>query len=260
MSEFQAYPVEPQYVGLASGTARPLRVPAAIAVVALVVAAVVGVADAALGIAGFDALATAMATGDHLSHAEAQSVSGAVRLLLLQAASGLAALLFAGVSFICWLRRARMNLIAVGAPPLRWGPGWTIGGWFVPLANLVIPLLVVHEIDAASQAMAPATPRKARALRRALFGLWAVTWTLYLIVDRVEGLMSTLLLRAAVQGDSGARDVQVNLAVGAAALTVTAVGFAVALVLRVTANQQRTMSAPPPPPVPADSGLQPSFG
>lgn len=54
--------------------------------------------------------------------------------------------LFTVVSFLAWLYLARENLDRRGERFLRWSKGWSIGGWFIPLANLVIPCLVVGEV------------------------------------------------------------------------------------------------------------------
>jgi hypothetical protein len=53
----------------------------------------------------------------------------------------------AGILFIVWLYKAYRSGESRGAEGRRWGPGWAIGGWFIPLANLVIPKMVVNEID-----------------------------------------------------------------------------------------------------------------
>jgi hypothetical protein len=47
--------------------------------------------------------------------------------------------------FIWWLYRAARNLPAFGALGQEFSPGWTIGWWFVPGANLVQPLRVLLE-------------------------------------------------------------------------------------------------------------------
>jgi hypothetical protein len=64
---------------------------------------------------------------------------------------GLGMLTFTGfllttAAFIVWLFQARENLDLRGATGLTWSKGWAIGGWFVPLANFVIPVLVVAEV------------------------------------------------------------------------------------------------------------------
>ena len=53
--------------------------------------------------------------------------------------SGLVALAIF-VLLIIWLYRAAKNNEALGRQNPRLGPGWAIGGWFIPLANFVIPL------------------------------------------------------------------------------------------------------------------------
>lgn len=50
-----------------------------------------------------------------------------------------------GVLFLTWLWRARLAAEARGDRQ-RLARGWTIGAWFVPGANLVLPLLVVEDV------------------------------------------------------------------------------------------------------------------
>lgn len=78
-----------------------------------------------------------------------------------------------GLAFIQWLYRARLDLERRGAAGLTWRPGWAIGGWFIPIANLVIPLLVVNEIDQAG-------PRRPG---HWIFVSWATVWTAYSIAN-----------------------------------------------------------------------------
>lgn len=51
-----------------------------------------------------------------------------------------------------WGRDAGQNVRAFGAVGLTWSPGWAIGGWFIPYANLVIPFLVLREAWKAAEA------------------------------------------------------------------------------------------------------------
>jgi hypothetical protein len=50
------------------------------------------------------------------------------------------------VVLIVFLFKAAKNTQLWDRSKARWSPGWTIGGWFVPLANLVIPALVVSDV------------------------------------------------------------------------------------------------------------------
>lgn len=65
------------------------------------------------------------------------------------------AFLATGMLFIAWLHQAYKAIVSLGAEGRRWSPGWAIGGWFIPFANLVIPKLVINEVDRVSAAGPP---------------------------------------------------------------------------------------------------------
>ncbi|MEX1006840.1 MAG: DUF4328 domain-containing protein [Acidimicrobiia bacterium] len=50
------------------------------------------------------------------------------------------------VVFIIYLFRASKNTELWDTSARTWTPGWAIGAWFIPLANFVIPVLVVLDI------------------------------------------------------------------------------------------------------------------
>jgi hypothetical protein len=79
----------------------------------------------------------------------------------------------AGVVVIMWLWRARAAAAAWGDVPLRWSQGWVIAGWFVPVANLVIPMLVVSDVVRVITD-GPAAARSARLGR--IVPLWWMGW------------------------------------------------------------------------------------
>ena len=55
------------------------------------------------------------------------------------------------VFFLVWLYRVFSNLSAIGGRNLEYSPGWAVGWWFVPFANLVQPYQVVKELYRESQ-------------------------------------------------------------------------------------------------------------
>jgi len=64
--------------------------------------------------------------------------------------AGVVVTLATGVVFIAWLFRAhRSNRMSAGR--LQRASGWAIGGWFVPFVNLVMPALVVQDVNRASR-------------------------------------------------------------------------------------------------------------
>ena len=55
--------------------------------------------------------------------------------------------LVSGILMIVWTNQAYKAAEARGAIGRRWSSGWAVGAWFIPFANLVIPKLVINEID-----------------------------------------------------------------------------------------------------------------
>jgi hypothetical protein len=81
--------------------------------------------------------------------------------------------------FIVWCWRAAKNQQALGRQPERLGSGWAVGGWFIPLANLVIPVLVIQDLWRGSDvAIARGDPRWRIADRSWLVGWW---WGLFVV-------------------------------------------------------------------------------
>jgi hypothetical protein len=54
------------------------------------------------------------------------------------------------VFFLIWLHRAYSNLSPLRARNLEYTPGWAVGWWFIPFANLVKPYQVMSELYDAS--------------------------------------------------------------------------------------------------------------
>ncbi len=50
------------------------------------------------------------------------------------------------VLIIIWTWRAAKNNETLGRRFPRFSPGWTIAGWLIPLANLVLPVLVLQDL------------------------------------------------------------------------------------------------------------------
>lgn len=55
------------------------------------------------------------------------------------------------ILLIIWLNHAYKAAVSRGAQSQAWSPGWAVGGWFIPLANFVIPKLVINEVDRMSR-------------------------------------------------------------------------------------------------------------
>jgi uncharacterized protein DUF4328 len=66
------------------------------------------------------------------------------------------------LAWLLWQYRAHANLRALGADNLSYSPGWAVGWWFIPFANIVLPYLTVRELWKASDRDASAIDWKAR--------------------------------------------------------------------------------------------------
>jgi Domain of unknown function (DUF4328) len=86
------------------------------------------------------------------------------------------------VLFIIWLYRAAKNNEALDRPAPRFGPGWSIGAWFIPLANLVIPVMIVQDLWRGATLTSPrGDPRWRSAKGSWLVGVWWTAWLLSLL-------------------------------------------------------------------------------
>ncbi|RIQ12651.1 DUF4328 domain-containing protein [Jiangella rhizosphaerae] len=87
------------------------------------------------------------------------------------------------VVFIVWQYRHAANARLLGAQGGVSSPGWAIGGWFIPLANLVIPAINVYSNAQTSDTQG----RHGAADERrgsAIVVVWAVCWGLAASLER----------------------------------------------------------------------------
>ncbi len=90
------------------------------------------------------------------------------------------------IIFIIWNHRAYKNVDSFGGVRSM-GPGWAIGGWFVPFLNLVRPFQVMRECWAAAVATEePVAMVNAPPWLSLWWGLWIVNNILGNVVFRFE--------------------------------------------------------------------------
>jgi ABC-type Fe3+ transport system permease subunit len=85
------------------------------------------------------------------------------------------------ICFMTWMFRAAKNNEALGRRGARFGPGWAIGAWFIPLANFVIPVLMMQDLWRGSDADIARDAYWRESKRSALIGVWWAMWLLHLI-------------------------------------------------------------------------------
>jgi hypothetical protein len=82
-----------------------------------------------------------------------------------------------GIVFINWMWRGAHNNERLGRMRPRYTPGWSIGGWFVPFLNFVVPVRVMHDLWQGSDPDAAGYVDWRRLHRSPLVGWW---WGCYL--------------------------------------------------------------------------------
>lgn len=152
------------------------------------------------------------------------------------------------VIFIIWFYRAYENLRAVsGAGPKR-SSGWTIGAWFVPILDLVLPKLMLDDVWRSSEPDPARHPSEARV--PAFHHLWWWIWVAAFLLSMAVGVESAISsYESALSGPVGTT-VSGAVAVGASALYAVAAVLGALVVRRTTERQDeraRRLGALPRP-------------
>ncbi|GAA4919690.1 DUF4328 domain-containing protein [Streptomyces coeruleoprunus] len=115
-------------------------------------------------------------TADRLEEA-----NRADRLSYFSTSLALMSLIAAGVVFIVWFHRTRTNAGIFHPELQRRGPGWAIGSWFIPIANLWIPRQIAGDIwDASEQ-----DKRESRTVLNAWWAAWVISTVLNQMAARM---------------------------------------------------------------------------
>jgi hypothetical protein len=141
------------------------------------------------------------------------------------------------VFFISWTYRAYKNGFALGARSPRFGAGWAVGGWFVPIMWLWRPKQIVDDIWRTSDPGDPPTVRSVDWRNRSVPVLVSAWWGFFVVsafVDRISARTST----ATVESDR----TSTSWALVGSVLTIAAAVLAIWVVTRLT-NRQRERAA-----------------
>lgn len=85
------------------------------------------------------------------------------------------------ITFLVWIHRVFVAIRASGRTT-RWSPGWAVGGWFVPVANAVLPWLTVRD---ALRSLGKPT---------ALAGAWWIAWLVVIPLTMLQSFVRQLVL------------------------------------------------------------------
>jgi hypothetical protein len=91
------------------------------------------------------------------------------------------------VVWCVWQHHAQRTLVRLTHGSARFTPGWAVGWWFVPFANLVLPFRTVHELWWSSRAAAGAPARAQAWLVPAWWVAWVGWWVLSIVGSSASG-------------------------------------------------------------------------
>jgi hypothetical protein len=123
------------------------------------------------------------------------------------------------ILLMIWMNSAHKTTQQFWSGPRSWSSGWTVGGWFIPLANLIIPKLVLTEIE--KLALAPRTAGAVgadwRSRRSSAIGwLWWIGLVVGLVVNNVGTSLGN-------EVDSSAGEIRASYALSAVGCALVAI-------------------------------------
>jgi hypothetical protein len=143
------------------------------------------------------------------------------------------------VLIIIWQWRSAKNAEALGRTGARFTPGWSIAGWLIPFANLLIPYLIVQDLWRSSDAQAAPGTEWRRQRGAPLVAQW---WILYV----VSIVAIPVAMGAVVFGATSAGSLEWVLSAGRL-LSAGAAVLAIFVVREVTSRQELQQATAPAP-------------
>jgi hypothetical protein len=170
---------------------------------------------------------------------DVENMVGVVALAFLVVA-GLMIAVF--VLTIVWQWRLAKNHQLLGRPDTAFGPGWAIGGWFIPLANLVIPILQLRDLWKGS---APGLPRGSPVWKRQSTGALLLVWWGLFVASVVIDWISSISVDEETDELSevtGQLDRMTGVAVLAYSLRIAAAILFILVIKRLTTRQEAAVA------------------
>lgn len=154
-----------------------------------------------LGACGAAALVSvfALITGQ-ASQPETDDLSAHDLIMLAVSLPQVLIVMVTGVTFLMWIHRANRNARGLGAQGMTFTPGWSVGWYFIPIANFWKPYQAMKEIWRASAHPADWQAHGAPSLLPA----W---WTWWMISSILSNMSFRLTMRAETSGELVASEV-----------------------------------------------------
>jgi hypothetical protein len=162
---------------------------------------------------------------------------------VVNAASGILAFIafVIFVLIIIWSYRAAKNNEALGRPYPRLKPGWAIAGWLIPLANLVLPLLILQDLWRGSEASTRAGDPSWRSNKGSPLIGWY--WGVFLLSIFTRSGLGRSSAHLAVTSELRGLRTHDSIAVFGMVVTIAAAILAIQVVRRIASRQDECLRA-----------------
>lgn len=153
-----------------------------------------------------------------------------------------AATITSAVLFLMWIHRAYRVLEENGVPGLKHTPGWAVGWWFIPIANLAKPYEVVKEVFERSERNQPSASMSFTAQKESswIVGAWWLVWITACLATNVSSFMTSF-------NHSAEQYILSNwLGIAATVLFILAGGLAIMVVRDIDNRQRRAFGSNAP--------------
>lgn len=170
---------------------------------------------------------------------EVSDVRDAYRSVAMMAIIWSVAFLVTAGVFISWFFRAYKNLARLGVENMRFGAGWAIGAWLIPIFNLIRPKQIANDVWSGSDPGADVSARWRLGSPPSLMNWWWGLFVGYWVITNIGGRMNAagyIDFRSFTSFDSGLSLIKTGSAisiVGSIAAVAAAV-LAIKVVSRIT--------------------------
>jgi hypothetical protein len=159
---------------------------------------------------------------------------------------------FAVVTFLMWIYRAYTNLPALRSDSFEFSPGWAVGWWFIPFANLIKPFQAVRNLWNESDPDFDGDPGFMSGIQGGAPGFMAFWWGAWLLSNFVANIAGGVF----DPEQPSSLGIGAILYMAAGGLTAIAALLLMKIIYELTDRQQQRFAqvgiqesiTPPPPP------------
>jgi len=154
------------------------------------------------------------------------------------------------IVFLMWLHRSSANLPGLGSESSDFTPGWTVGWWFIPFANLVKPFQAVRHVWSESDPDVETSHGFLSSVQAGAPGFMMAWWAFWILANIASNVTSKMF----DPEDMRTTELSGYFFFIDGILWIAAAALAIKVIRSITSRQEERhrrvgdLLAPPPPP------------